>query len=157
MRSGLLRAKEHSALADQAFFARSFASTLNEVGKVLPEALQALQEGGWIEPSQVFYARLCLEEALVNAVVHGNHGDATLGVSVELIDEGEERCCIRVYDEGGGFSPEQVETPDCCNGGGRGIVLIRHCMDSVTYNTAERCLEMRMKRKALCKGGATHV
>jgi anti-sigma regulatory factor (Ser/Thr protein kinase) len=115
-------------------------------------ALTSLLEHEWITQEQQFYAQLCLEEALVNAVTHGNGGDASRNVSVEMIEDGEV-CVIQVRDEGLGFRPETVTLPEAGQHDGRGICLIRHCMEDVSFDRAEGCLIMRMRRKQLCGGG----
>ncbi|MCP4642885.1 MAG: ATP-binding protein [bacterium] len=142
-------------MASYVFFDEEFSSSLMEVGEVLKEAVATLREGDWIAPDQEFYARLCLEEALVNAVTHGSSGTAALRVRLEMTDEGD-TCVIRVFDQGKGFTPEEVHLPCPDQEGGRGICLIRYCMDDVTYDTSKRCLVMRMGRKALCQGEPRH-
>lgn len=130
------------------FFVETFGSTMDAVGRVLQGALRALIEHGWVDPQQKFYAQLCLEEALVNAVDHGNKCDPAKTVRIEL-SEDEDTCAIRVYDEGGGFSPDDIHLPQLEQTNGRGICLIRYCMDKVSYDNKNKCLEMRMRRKAM--------
>lgn len=130
------------------FFAEQFSSTMDAVGRVLQAALGALIERGWVEPRQRFYAQLCLEEALVNAVDHGNKCDPKKSVRIEMSEDADV-CIIRVYDEGGGFSPDDIHLPRMEQTNGRGICLIRCCMENVAYNNECKCLEMRMHRKAL--------
>lgn len=139
-------------MAADCFFNEELTSSLGDVGGVLKRAVAALIRDDWIEPEQEFYARLCLEEALVNAVTHGNASDPHKKVRLLMNREGD-LCTIRVYDEGGGFMPERVYLPEPDQENGRGICLIRYCMDNVRYDRAERCLIMKMRRKALCKGG----
>ena len=136
----------------QPFFKETFSSSLDMMGEAIERALTALLDSDWIDEEQVFHARLCLEEALVNAIVHGNRSDPERVVRLEIWDEGES-CRICVIDEGGGFSVDDVHLPDCHKMHGRGICLIRYCMDDVTYKANENCLEMTMRRKSLCKGG----
>lgn len=130
-----------------AFFVEQFGSTMDAVGGVLRSALRALTERGWVAPDQKFYAQLCLEEALVNAVDHGNHCDPAKSVRLEMAED-RDVCVIRVFDEGAGFSPDEVRLPQLEQTNGRGICLIRHCMEKVTYNNECRCLEMHLRRHA---------
>ena len=136
------------------FFAEKFSSTMDAVGRVLQAALRALIAHGWVDPEQKFYAQLCLEEALVNAVDHGNRCDPAKSVRIEMTED-DDTCVIRVYDEGGGFSPDDIHLPQLEQANGRGICLIRYCMEKVTYNSACKCLEMRMHRKALSRKEST--
>jgi serine/threonine-protein kinase RsbW len=129
------------------FFHEEFPSTFEAMTATLDRAVEALLQGGWIQASHEPCTRLCLEEALVNAVRHGNNNDADRSVTVSLADEGE--CCtIRVCDEGGGFSVDQVAFPEIDQMGGRGICLIRHFMEEVKFDTSANCLQMSFRRKA---------
>ena len=55
--------------------------------------------------------RLCLDEALVNAVKHGNKFDAAKKVHVGMYVDGR-RWGLRVEDEGAGFDPATIPNPD---------------------------------------------
>lgn len=126
-------------------FQREFPSSVGVLSDVLPDALEALREHGWVQDDGSFYAQLCLEEALVNAIVHGNNSDASLTVRLDITEE-EYDLVIRVWDHGGGFAVQDVAMPDAEAHGGRGVCLIQHCMDDVTYDTGESCLVMRKRR-----------
>lgn len=84
----------------------------------------------------VFGIKLALEEALTNAVKHGNAGDLSKKVTIRYAVT-EQKAVIIVRDEGAGFLPENV--PDCTHPerlpipNGRGIMLIRAYMDEVCY------------------------
>ncbi|MBI2432989.1 MAG: ATP-binding protein [Candidatus Hydrogenedentes bacterium] len=133
------------------FFREEIASTFEAMAGTLDRAVAELLSQDIISREEAPCTRLCLEEALVNAIRHGNKCDAHRRVFLEMTRNGESYV-IRVGDEGAGFSPEQVELPDCEQLGGRGICLIRHFMDQVRYNHREHCLEMKFRRKAVCKG-----
>ena len=96
-------------------------------------------------PEDVFKIQLAIEEAMINAVEHGNKSDPLKTVTVEYSITAKE-FDITITDEGNGFALEKV--PDCRNDEnlnnvtGRGIVLMRSCMDSVEYN--ERGNRVRM-------------
>lgn len=121
--------------------------------ETVDEALDALRRGDWIEDDQEYCAHLCLEEALVNAVSHGNKNDPDLNVVIKMTDEGDE-CKIQVRDEGQGFDPEDINLPPAESLGGRGVFLIKCFMKNVTFDVKECCLQMVLPRKALKKGGA---
>src|SRR2546423_9927738 len=86
------------------------------------------------EDRDIFSIRLALEEALVNAIKHGNQLDRSKKVHIQCaIQKG--RFEIGIADEGPGFNPEEVPDPLCeenlerpC---GRGLFLIRHYMTDV--------------------------
>ena len=86
---------------------------------------------------EVFSVRLALEEALVNAIKHGNQMDRSKKVRVAyrfLPDRLE----IQITDEGTGFDPEDVPDPTAVENlerpCGRGLMLMRHYMTEVAYN-----------------------
>ena len=84
-----------------------------------------------------FAVRLAVEEAIINAMKHGNHMDKAKTVAVTWsVDETE--AVIAVEDQGEGFNPaavpdptreENLEIPH-----GRGLVLMKAYMDEVVYN-----------------------
>jgi serine/threonine-protein kinase RsbW len=129
------------------FYTNTFPSTTDAMGPVLKDALDALITRGWVAKDSTFHAHLCLEEAIVNAVVHGNQGEAWRSVRLDLAEE-EGQCIIRVWDEGAGpqFDPDKVRLPDGCQQGGRGVCIMRFFMDDVEYDTNKHCLVMRIRR-----------
>lgn len=136
------------------FYVREIPSTLDGLPAIITSALDALTKRGWIEAGNHFCAHLCLEEALVNAIRHGNKCDTCRNVRLE-IHEDDDRCRILVYDEGEGFCPDDVPLPSVSQAGGRGLCLIKHFMDHVEFHDRERCLEMAFQRKSASKGGPT--
>ena len=111
------------------------------------EVLGTLQANGYAN-STLFAIRLALEEALVNAIKHGNRLDPRRRIRLWAdIDERQVR--ITVADEGTGFDPAAVPDPTAdenlekpC---GRGIMLMRAYMDEVEYNARgnEVCMVKR--------------
>jgi len=100
------------------------------------EVLGRLRDLGYDE-DHLFAVRLALEEALVNAMKHGNGFDPNRSVYV-WYRASPERVEIRVADEGGGFDPTGVPDPTAdenierpC---GRGIMLMRCYMDEVDFS-----------------------
>jgi len=129
------------------FFKEEFPSTFEAMTAVLDNAVDSLANEGWIQGSHVPCTRLCLEEALVNAVRHGNNSEADRRVTLTMLARDDE-CVIQVCDEGGGFCVDNIALPESDQLGGRGICLIRHFMDTVKFDTVAHCLEMSFRRKA---------
>ena len=122
-------------------FRKVLESTTQAVGKTLNEALQALSDHHWCSTDESFFMRLCLGEALVNAVVHGNKGKPERKIEIHIFED--EGCCrILVRDEGEGFDPATITMANCDELGGRGVCLIKHYMEHVHFNCAENALEM---------------
>jgi serine/threonine-protein kinase RsbW len=92
---------------------------------------------------------LAVDEALSNAIIHGNRRDARKRVEIEgTIDAGMLR--IRIRDEGAGFLPETrrhdpADPKALMASSGRGLFLIESVMDEVRYTEDGRCIEMRKR------------
>jgi len=97
--------------------------------------LKALKRCGYCEEA-TFAVKLALEEALTNALKHGNKNDRSKTITIRYAIN-QERAAISVRDEGNGFTPEKVPDPTAPERlavpSGRGIMLMRAYMDEVCY------------------------
>lgn len=127
-------------------FEKRIASDASDGREVVAQILEEMQRAEWAE-HDVFGVHLAIEEALVNAIKHGNHKDPTKKVEVECRISGD-RVVIRIADEGDGFDPEAVPDPTDEENleipSGRGLMLMRCYMNSVTFN--ERGNEVVMEK-----------
>jgi serine/threonine-protein kinase RsbW len=104
---------------------------------------------GIVEPedSEVMIA---LDEAIVNAIKHGNKCDPRKAVHI-IAEFSIEGARFIIADEGAGFARENVPDPtEPCRllePSGRGLLLINHIMDEVRFNQCGNRLEM-FKRPA---------
>ncbi len=120
-------------------------------GRRIQEALlRQMAAAGWSRHER-FSVRLAVEEAIVNAIAHGNRYDTAKQVRV--------RCWLRpelvrieVCDEGAGFDPARVPDPtdpeqlQCpC---GRGLMLMRHFMTLVQYTPSGNTVLLEKRRSA---------
>jgi serine/threonine-protein kinase RsbW len=116
--------------------------------------LDELSRRNWPE-GEIFGIRLALEEAVVNAIKHGNQHDATKQVRIACRVT-DDHLWVSIADEGRGFNPDDV--PDCCCDdrleipSGRGIALMKAFMCHVEYTAGGNCVVMQ-KRRSL--NGAT--
>ena len=125
-------------------------SDLAEARRVQTLIEDALQGSRFTE-HDIFAIRLALEEALVNAIKHGNQLDENKQVRIccRLFSD---RLWVEIADEGIGFDPECV--PDCtadenlCVPNGRGIMLMRSFMSRVEYNSQGNCVVLEKERAA---------
>jgi len=123
-------------------------SDLVEARRVQGEIEEALSAAQFSE-SEIFAVRLALEEALVNAIKHGNQMDEAKKVHIHY-SATVERFDISIADEGPGFDPNDVPDPTdpenlerpC----GRGLLLMRHYMTSVAYNDRGNSVTMSKLR-----------
>jgi CheY-like chemotaxis protein/anti-sigma regulatory factor (Ser/Thr protein kinase) len=148
----LTQAELHFALDNDRFLVASFVAHLRNY----------LDRLGLCNETEMTRVCIALEEALLNAILHGN-----LEMSSDLRQDGEvayyhlaevrrriapfrdrqvlctarlsrAEFCVTIRDEGPGFDPSTLPDPtDPANLdriGGRGLLLIRTFMDSVTHN-----------------------
>ncbi|MDD5655486.1 MAG: ATP-binding protein [Candidatus Omnitrophota bacterium] len=89
--------------------------------------------------------RLAIEEALTNAVKHGNKLDPDKNVSIR-VETFPGSVQIEVEDEGAGFDHGKVPLPtddeNIWKTSGRGVFLIRHFMDKAEYSQGGRRLKL---------------
>lgn len=111
---------------------RSESRFIRESSSMLLDSLKPLG----IDESKAFEIKLCVEEAVRNAIVHGNKSDPRRQVKFSYwVEEGVLN--IEIEDEGGGFKPEIVKDPtkdeNLTRNSGRGVYLIKKLMDRVEY------------------------
>ncbi len=103
---------------------------------LVEELIQEMGQREW-PATDLFRVQLAYEEAIVNAVRHGNRNARDKTVDVELTCCNE-RVMIRIRDQGEGFDPEKVPDPRQESllevPGGRGVLLISEVMSEVYYN-----------------------
>ncbi len=84
----------------------------------------------------IFAIKLALEEAIANAISHGNDGDCTKKITVRYSVD-DRRAAIIVNDQGCGFKPENVPDPTQPDRlsvpNGRGIMLMRAYTDEIEF------------------------
>ena len=99
--------------------------------------LERLQKEDWND-RDVFGVHLAVEEALVNAIKHGNHEDADKVVEIQY--RTTPGCVqIEIADQGPGFDPSIIPDPTTAEHvdqpNGRGIMLMRSFMSRVEFNS----------------------
>jgi len=106
--------------------------------RTVQDQVERLLQAGKVPDRDVFCIKLALEEALVNAIKHGNQFDRSKKVYVSyrlLADRFE----VAISDDGPGFDPSDVPDPTAAENierpCGRGLMLMRHYMSEVAYNS----------------------
>ena len=122
-------------------------SDLDDGRKVQERILKACRSAGFDEDA-FFAIKLALDEAVTNAIKHGNRLDAakrvrvSAHVSVRAAD-------IEISDEGPGFDRSKVPDPtseeniDKCSG--RGLLLIEAYMTRVSWSADGRSIRMHKR------------
>ncbi len=114
----------------------SIASDFSDAKKIEETIIDLATQQGYDEDS-IFALRLSLEEALVNAIRHGNKEDSDKKVHI-CYTVNASRVDIWITDEGNGFCPDSLPDPTCNDKleipSGRGVLLMRAYMDLVEFN-----------------------
>lgn len=121
-------------------------------GQRIQSDIVALAQAVDFTEAELFAVRLAVEEALTNAIKHGNGSDPDKKVRIEYgLNETRDQMRIHIEDEGPGFDPDDVPDPTdpeflerpC----GRGIMLIRHyARGRVEFNEKGNALTMEIHR-----------
>jgi serine/threonine-protein kinase RsbW len=120
-------------------------------GLAVQERIIALMEQHEYSMRDVFAMRLSLEEAITNAIKHGNAGDPKKVVTV-VADVTDEKLRVVVQDEGEGFEPEDVPDPTSLEfierPSGRGLMLMRAYLNFVEYSEGGTKITMERNRNS---------
>jgi serine/threonine-protein kinase RsbW len=110
-------------------------SHLGKMSQFIAQVVEKLRRLS-LRDEEVFDIRLSLEEALTNAMRHGNQMDPSLYVEVH-VHAAPDKVVIEVKDQGEGFdagsTPDPTHQENVDQPSGRGIFLIRHLMDEVVF------------------------
>ena len=131
-------ARKMRASAATSARARSDAAVVLEAGQALQERIMGVVESlEFFSGHDAFGIRLALDEAIVNAIKHGNafHPEKTVRVNCLITTE---LFRVEIEDQGTGFKPEDVPDPteheNLDRPCGRGIMLMRSFMSKIEYN-----------------------
>ncbi|MGB3082241.1 MAG: ATP-binding protein [Candidatus Omnitrophota bacterium] len=117
---------------------------LNEISK---EVINALKEKG-VDEEIIFDIHVGFEEALRNAMIHGNKLSSKKVVTIE-VEVTEDMVIISVEDQGEGFDPGSLPDPtldeNLLKESGRGVYLMTHLMDEVVYEKDGRKVIMKKR------------
>lgn len=113
-------------------------SESSAVGRVFEHLLGEAREHGFGK-DDLFAIHLALEEAIVNAIKHGNDNDPTQKIRIRYLIN-DEKFEVSIADSGKGFRPDEVPDPrleeNLYKPCGRGMLLMKSYMDTVEYNKA---------------------
>jgi serine/threonine-protein kinase RsbW len=111
------------------------ASETGQIEGTVCRVLRLLEENGCCQ--DLGNVQLALQEALMNAVLHGNRSDPEKYVRLCVAIEEGGGIIIVVKDSGSGFDPSKLADPtmgeNIYREGGRGVYLIQQLMDEVQY------------------------
>ena len=138
-----------------------FPSDVRILGEVLCRILGEIESQ--TQREDLDRVELALDEALANAIVHGNQSDPSKAVRIGVALQKDGSLLIIVKDVGSGFDvtciPEPTAGKNLLMTHGRGIFLIKQLVDDVRFHFesgTEICMHFRPPRKvqAIRKGSA---
>jgi len=123
--------------------------TLDSDFRIIPtfieETLTQIKKEAPVSDEEIFDLRLVLEEAITNAIKHGNKSSPDLKVEITITLD-KNRLLIKVKDSGQGFDHRNVPDPTrketLMKTSGRGIYLIKKIMDEVSFHDNGREIQM---------------
>jgi serine/threonine-protein kinase RsbW len=121
---------------DAVWLERSWPSRLDRKTEVIDTVADLLRARGQVLDEDQHWLLLALDEAVTNAMLHGNEGDHTVEIRV-LVGRRGPYWTVQIDDHGEGFTPEQI--PDCENPDnlllehGRGVRLMLEWLDELAY------------------------
>jgi serine/threonine-protein kinase RsbW len=122
--------------------------------RLIDELSHQMREHGWDE-RQIFQVQLAYEEAIINAIRHGNGYSPDKTVDVTFTCNSQQTQIV-ITDQGSGFDPGTVPDPTCGDRletpGGRGVLMIRECMSHIHYAEGGCRLTMTKDRDDLEMG-----
>lgn len=93
---------------------------------------------------------LCISEAVVNSIKHGNKNDRNKNISIEVSYKRPE-INIMIEDEGNGFDLNKISDPtsenNIKNESGRGIFIIRTLTNQIEYNEKGNRIQFKIECK----------
>jgi serine/threonine-protein kinase RsbW len=129
-----------------------FPSDVRILATVLRKILAKIE--GETQRGDLDRVELALDEALANAIIHGNQNDTSKAVRIGVALKRDGGLLIIVKDVGPGFDitriPEPTVEENILMSHGRGIFLIKQLVDDVWFrfeSGTEICMHFRSPRK----------
>ncbi len=123
-------------------------SDLQYVGQAVELVAAHCRTGPLSRRRVLFNLRTALAEALANAITYGNRQDPAKLVHVR-VELGRRAVRILVADHGEGFDPGLVPDPtrpeNLERELGRGLFVLRHLVDHVTFNEKGTCICLTLR------------
>jgi len=115
---------------------------------LLEQLIEEIADKHHVEEDTFANMMTCLNEAVINAIIHGNKQDETKKVIVNAEVE-PKRIIWTVTDEGPGFDYNNLADPTAPenleNLTGRGVFIIKHLADQCIFNASGNEIELHFK------------
>jgi serine/threonine-protein kinase RsbW len=117
---------------------------------LVEEFLEDISAGTNLGKARLNNLLLAVNEAISNAMIHGNKASTEKKVSLK-VEIYEDALKVYIKDEGKGFNPEEVPDPtspeNIFRDSGRGLYIMKSCMDEVSYNFTPEGTELVLSMK----------
>ncbi|NLH96982.1 MAG: ATP-binding protein [Clostridiaceae bacterium] len=152
-------------MKSRCIYSSTISSELSNVRLVVEELISCLKRNcGELCEEVLFDFRVILNEVLVNAILHGNHGDESKRVKIDAGTTEKGDVFLIIEDEGSGYDFESVckkhktavtDLEDMIESG-RGIMIVKSLCDKVKVNRkGNKIIILKSIEKALPE--AEHV
>lgn len=116
--------------------------------EVIRLVMDQLECNSW--PSKdLFGVHMAMEEAVMNAIKHGNERDPSKHVHV-VVNISSTEFYAKISDQGKGFDPNDVPDPTLEENlektSGRGLMLMNNFVDVVQYNDVGNSVELKKSK-----------
>ena len=101
----------------------------------------AIAESMRMTPDRIDEVRMAVVEACINALEHSRAEDGKIDLTIQVVEDPEEKLRITVQDSGVGFAPDELEEPSMADKlkaerkRGWGLKIIRGLMDEVEIHS----------------------
>jgi anti-sigma regulatory factor (Ser/Thr protein kinase) len=135
-------------LSDNVIINDRFSSALSNKNNIIETIISRIKNNSDVTKIDYEELFLIIDEALTNAMEHGNHWDPSKHVNVK-ITKTNEFISISIEDEGPGFNINQYSESEAepnLNPRGRGIQIIKHfCRPNwnLTGNKINFCIDIK--------------
>ena len=135
-------------VSDGELYTLQLPSTMDSIAR-LETLIEEISERYHVSEDTFANMMTCLNEALINAIVHGNQSDVNKTVYINAEVNDGKKIIWTIADEGPGFdynnlpdptAPENIEKLT-----GRGVFIIKHLADQFIFNTRGNEVELHFK------------
>lgn len=135
-------------VSDGEFYTLQLPSTMESIAR-LENLVEEISERYHVSEDTFANMMTCLNEALINAIVHGNQSDISKTVFVNAEVKDQKRIIWTVADEGPGFDYNDIPDPTAPENleklTGRGVFIIKHLADQFIFNARGNEVELHFK------------
>lgn len=135
-------------VSDGELYTLQLPSTMESIPR-LESLVEEISERYQVSEDTFANMMTCLNEALINAIVHGNQSDANKTVYVNAEVSAQKKIVWTIADEGPGFDYNNIPDPTAPENleklTGRGVFIIKHLADQFIFNARGNEVELHFK------------